>query len=804
MATNGVPVFVAKRALDQDGAWATDGGTSGCGYILPPKWQQTPADPTTIDAWALGDALCAVMGHVVDLVDVDPRSGGDVSFDRIQRTGVMPTWYGHAATPSGGDHYFVATLNERSITGLMSGLDIKAGNSNGEGRGFAFIAPTVKRSKVNHALVPYVWETPPELDQLALVGGDNTGARLIEQIRQKSLVNRNYNGPDYDGPGYAELPPDEQRLAVAYVNSELAGWRDRLAEAVEWPEGVVDGRGRGWESLTKDAAWVVARLALAPWTPLALDDAEDAFHELLPPEIADNPQCQGKWNRTLLKNATAKPHDGPWWIDFLAPNRSSATTLNPADLPDFPPVPDDAYMAEWMVVKALNLDWCWAGRSLGWMHWDGRRWVKKDEEELRECVRNVVIDVCQKAVLKTSLSQRQLTQYIGMRSNGRIGAISQLMRGVNLVNGQMFDQQPDLLNVANGVIDLRTGALLPHDRKWNLTKIADTKFVPGQRHDDWDQCLTALEPDVAEWMRFRVGQAVTGRISSDDKMPVGQGGGSNGKSTFLAALRSALGEYVTFIPDKLLRAGVNDHPTELMTLFGARIAVIDETPEAAQLNVQRLKSVVGAEWITARQIHKDNVTWKATHSLFVMTNYVPAITETDNGTWRRLVLIRFSKKFANDDAFRARVVAAGDVFREAVLAWVVRGAFDWYQNGGKLPLPPESVQRDNDEWRMDSDLVLRFIHEHLIFDGHGCIASRDLLETLNSWLGEHRQKPWGDRLVTTRFASHTRFVENGVTKYQHPSQTPPKNLSRPPDAIDAVSPRPVIWRGVRWRTEDDV
>src|SRR5699024_632819 len=106
------------------------------------------------------------------------------------------------------------------------------------------------------------------------------------------------------------------------------------------------------------------------------------------------------------------------------------------------------------------------------------------------------------------------------------------------------------------------------------------------------------------------------------------------------------------------------HPTELMSLHGARIALLDETPEVAQLNVQRLKAVLGSEWITARHVHRDNITWKATHSLFVMTNYVPIVRETDKGTWRRLALVKFDKTFPPDDQFRSRMARGEDGRKE--------------------------------------------------------------------------------------------------------------------------------------------
>jgi len=49
-----------------------------------------------------------------------------------------------------------------------------------------------------------------------------------------------------------------------------------------------------------------------------------------------------------------------------------------------------------------------------------------------------------------------------------------------------------------------------------------------------------------------------------------------------------------------IMAQPGDHSTELMTLRGARFALIEETPEARHFNIKRLKDMVGTPYVTAR------------------------------------------------------------------------------------------------------------------------------------------------------------------------------------------------------------
>src|SRR5699024_1894213 len=133
----------------------------------------------------------------------------------------------------------------------------------------------------------------------------------------------------------------------------------------------------------------------------------------------------------------------------------------------------------------------------------------------------------------------------------------------------------------------------------------------------------------------------------DDVLPVLQGGGANGKSTIVSTLMRALGRYAVAVPERVLLANPSDHPTELMTLRGARLAVIDETPEARHLSVKRLKDVLGTDPLTARYIARDAVSWHPTHSIFHTSNYMPRVDETYHGTWRRLALVRFPYTFGS-------------------------------------------------------------------------------------------------------------------------------------------------------------
>lgn len=170
MAAAGIPIFVAAPLPG-----------SKVGFALPDGWEHTEARASAVDQWRPGWALCAVGGHACDFIDVDPRNGGTESAERLWQAGSWPASYGQAATPSGGIHEIIQPLRVGKGE-LVAGVDLQGGRPDGGGRGFVFIAPTVRASKVDGIARPYRWLTEPDLLKLAQWRGETSGAGLARLL----------------------------------------------------------------------------------------------------------------------------------------------------------------------------------------------------------------------------------------------------------------------------------------------------------------------------------------------------------------------------------------------------------------------------------------------------------------------------------------------------------------------------------------------------------------------------------------------------------------------------------------------
>jgi|GEM_PF-1537832 len=428
----------------------------------------------------------------------------------------------------------------------------------------------------------------------------------------------------------------------------------------------------------------------------------------------------------------------------------------------------DAFLVE-ELAEALQGRFCWAS-GLGWLRWDGRIWRDVSDVEPLEAVRQWASEQFD-AVLATQRKEpsRNLSGAIaGWRAilgKSRLTALRDLSRGLLQRDAAEFDGDPDLLTVGNGTVHLPTGRLLPFDPEHCITKICDAEYHPNLRHAVWDRALEAVPADLCEWFQDRIGQALTGYMTPDHMMVIAHGTGSNGKSTVMEVMRKTLAGYGVLVSDRVLMASPDAHPTELMDFKGARYALMEETPEARHLNVQRLKQTVGTPTIKARRIRMDPVEFIASHSLFINTNYRPTVTETDHGTWRRLSLMPWPYTFRKaGEPLEGPLDRVGDptlayaantpAVRDAALAWMVEGARKWYERGRMMLPVPERVERETRSWRAETDLILGFSDECLTFNPEGFTQTQEMLKAFNDWAGERGHRPWNDRTFASRFGAH--------------------------------------------------
>jgi putative DNA primase/helicase len=339
----------------------------------------------------------------------------------------------------------------------------------------------------------------------------------------------------------------------------------------------------------------------------------------------------------------------------------------------------------------------------GWLAWDGARWCQDDTAEAARRAKRTISDlyartVAEMAGLKDSLEesagrikqlQRLQTHALKSESAPRINALLDLARsepGIPVLPEDL-DRDGWLLNCPNGTLDLRTGQLREHRRGDLLTKLCPTLFDPEAQCQRWLRFLDEIfeDKDLPDFAQRLLGYCLTGN-TCEHILAVFHGAGGNGKSVFIGTLFAVLGDdyALAAMPDFLLSRHGERHPTEIAALFGKRVLVCQETGSGRRLNEGLVKWLTGDDMLTARRMRENFWSFQPSHKTFLVTNHKPVIAGQDDGIWRRLRLIPFTRSFPEDKQDKAlsaklRAEAPG------ILAWMVRGCLDWQKFGMMTP-----------------------------------------------------------------------------------------------------------------------
>ena len=403
-----------------------------------------------------------------------------------------------------------------------------------------------------------------------------------------------------------------------------------------------------------------------------------------------------------------------------------------------------------------------------WFIWDGRRWEADKTQRIRTMAFDTVREIYREASQAPSESRRGelATWAVQSESATRISSMVSLAQALVPITVDALDASPLAFNVNNGVLNLKTGELLPHNPSFLLTKLAPIDYNPNAMCPTWMAFLERImggKQELIEFLQRAVGYSMTG-LTNEHVLFFLYGTGANGKSTFLNTMMSVLGDYAKPTdPDLLLSKQGDSHPTSVADLMGVRMGITNEIEEGKRLAENLVKQLTGGDVLKARYMRQDFFSFTPSHKLWIAGNHKPVIRGQDEGIWRRIRLIPFNVTIPPEH--RDKHLEA-KLRREApgILRWAFEGAMKWRDDGLTFP---DEVKAAVDQYRNEQDVLSGFFEEECIVNINARVPKGVLYRTYVDWCDENGQKAYSQRrlsqAIQERFS--VREEKSGNTRF---------------------------------------
>ena len=196
-----------------------------------------------------------------------------------------------------------------------------------------------------------------------------------------------------------------------------------------------------------------------------------------------------------------------------------------------------------------------------------------------------------------------------------------------------------------------TGELLPHDRDDLITKVAPVEYDPDASSQLFEDFLCRVFPDekVLKFVQKAAGYSLYG-VNEEEIMLFIFGPPASGKSTFLAAISAALGDYAAtadfgaFFSKKRSAGGPR---ADIARLAGRRIVVSHEVGEGEKLDEAMVNQLTGMDKV-ARHLYQESFEFMPQFTIWLAANSRPQIDDIDGGFgegfWRYLKARPYPKK----------------------------------------------------------------------------------------------------------------------------------------------------------------
>jgi len=295
--------------------------------------------------------------------------------------------------------------------------------------------------------------------------------------------------------------------------------------------------------------------------------------------------------------------------------------------------------------------------------------------------------------------------------------------------GEIFDRNPNIVVVKNGVLELSGGAILREHRPEDYALYGmPVEYDPDTTAEEWHgKVLSRLSPGVRDFLQEYVGYSLTPDMSHETAVWIyGPRGG--GKSTLVETITALFGDRAGTLTLSAIgeRFGLSNIP-------GKTLLKATEQPKDFLKATDILSALISGESVEIDIKNKHRFDYASTAKILWAMTDLPTVRDANSGIFRRIKVVRWPCEL--DPEVRDRGLKERLVEHElpGILNWALEGLRRLRERGEFLE--PEEVKAESDQFKDDSDVIGQFIAEE-------CATGKDL--QVETKVLHNRYREWAE------------------------------------------------------------
>lgn len=380
-----------------------------------------------------------------------------------------------------------------------------------------------------------------------------------------------------------------------------------------------------------------------------------------------------------------------------------------------------------------------------YMVYDGTRWIQDIENMMAEGYAKLFTRALLRYIYEHEEASKDFVRAVqGYGSANNRKTLINDSRSYNFIMQTEFDQYPNLLNCRNGILDLDTLELKPHNPDLLLSKRANFFYDPSAESKLFLRFLDEImmgDKDKTRYIQTLVGYSLLGSATQEQFYLFYGSTTRNGKSTLLGIVQHLMGDYACSInPESLAQAKEYNGRSangDIARLHGIRFLQCSEPPKRMKLNVELVKKMTGGDVLTARHLYERDFEFVPVFTMFMNTNYLPVVLDNSLFTSGRVKVVEFNRHFEpheQDTKLKQKLRSADNL--SGIANWMIQGLRIYHEQGDKFIIP-KSVEMATDAYKDKSDKLKSFFADRMTADYRYTVTAKAVYEEYAQWCKEN-------------------------------------------------------------------